>query len=119
MHPGTYDAEERVRVGGVPVHCARVASKRRNRARALWYLAPARDLSRPSILTLPERSSTRHSQSLRFRLIANSKGAGSAVSSLRVRKSGHLWRDGDVITLRPQPVASGQVDSELSKPAEK
>jgi hypothetical protein len=58
---------------------ARVVSKSKNKARALWYLAPTRDFSRPSIMTFPEPSHTRHSQSLRFRLIATSKSARSSI----------------------------------------
>jgi hypothetical protein len=67
-----------------PVHTrARLVSKSKNKARALWYLAPTRDFSRPSITTFPQRSRTRHSQSLRFGLIATSKGARSSIRNWR------------------------------------
>jgi hypothetical protein len=62
---------------------ARAVSKSKNKAHALWYLAPIRDFSRPSIMTFPERSHTRHSQSLRFLLIATSKGARSSIRGCR------------------------------------
>jgi len=69
-----------VRAGaGLVSSRARVVSKSKNKARALWYLAPTRDFSRPSIMTVPERSHTRHCQSLRLELITTSKGALSSI----------------------------------------
>jgi hypothetical protein len=82
----------------------RVVSKSKNNARALWYLAPTRDFSRPSIMTVPEWSHTRHCQSLRLRLITTSKGARS---SIRRCKSGDFDTFDGMATARVQVARGG------------
>jgi len=88
----------------IPFTLARVRSARAKIRRALWYLARARDVSRPVIMTFPERSRTHHSQSLRFGLIATSKGA---CASIRNGGPGNMDTFEGMATARIQAAAGG------------